>query len=70
MIITNITQNQSLKLRAFVYNLMDIIPPTGTNLNEKVSIRSRVGSALSSVTYGDVVSIQNDESITRLKIVK
>lgn len=70
MIIINVAQNQSLKIRAFVYNLMSIIPSISNNVNEKVSIQSRDGSAISSVTYGDVVSIQNDESITRLKIIK
>jgi hypothetical protein len=70
MIIINLEQNQSFKLRAFVYNLMTIIPSRNNDINQKVSIQARTGSALGYVSYGDVVSIQNDETVQRLKIIK
>lgn len=71
MIITNLEKNQSFKLRAFVYNLMTIVPSSSPkDINQKVSIQARAGSALGYVTYGDVVSIQNDETIQKLKIIK
>jgi hypothetical protein len=71
MIITNLEKNQSFKLRAFVYNLMTIIPSNNNNeINQRVSIQARTGSALAYVSYGDVISIQNDETVEKIKIIK